>query len=199
MLARFNERFPGIRVSVIVGNSQALLDALDDYRIDAAVVAQIAHDVRLHSVACGRDPIVIVVNRAHRFARRKSIRIRDLEGEPMIMREEGSTTRKALDDALRRSGVTPRVVMEIGSREAIRAAVIKGVGIAAVSRVAYVPDRAIRMVCVRDAEMYAHAHVVCLAQRRDARLVKAFFDVVGELHDRRATARGQGSRAGKRR
>lgn len=182
MLARFNERFPGIKVSVIAANSQAVLEALADYRIDVAVVAQISHDIRLHSVACGRDPIVIVVNRRHRFARRRQIRIRELEGEAMIMREEGSTTRKALEDALRRAGVTPRIAMEIGSREAIRAAVIKGVGIAAVSRVAYVPDPAIRMVHVSDGEMYAHAHVVCLAERRAARLVKAFFDIVDELH-----------------
>jgi len=181
MLARFNQRFPGILVTVNAGNSQMVLDALRDYRIDVAVVAQVSHDVRFHSIACGRDPIVIVVNQRHRFARRKSIAICELEGERMILREQGSTTRKALDDALRRARVIPHVVMEIGSREAIREAVIKGVGIAAVSEVAYVPHRALHMVRVRDAEMYAHTHVVCLAERRTARLVKAFFDVVDEL------------------
>jgi len=149
MLARFNQRFPGILVRVDVGNSQTVLNALRDYRIDVAVVAQVSHDVRFHSVACGRDPIVIVVNRKHRFAKRRSIAVDELQGERMIVREEGSTTRKALDDALHRAGVLPDVVMEIGSREAIREAVIKGVGIAAVSEVAYVPHRVLRMVRVR--------------------------------------------------
>ena len=45
----------------------------------------------------------------------------------------------------------PRVVMEIGSREAIREAVIMGVGIAAVSEIEYIPDPEIRMVTVSDA------------------------------------------------
>jgi aminoethylphosphonate catabolism LysR family transcriptional regulator len=185
MLARFNRSFPGIDVSVRVGNSEAVLEALSNYQTDVAVLAQFTDDARFHSVPYSRHPIVVFVHRSHRFARRKSIRLADLEGEGMIMREEGSTTRKALDDALKKAGVTPRVVMEIGSREAIREAVIMGVGIGAVSEIEYVPDRQIRMVRVRDAQMYTHAHVVCLEERRGARLVKAFLGVVAELQRRR--------------
>ena len=90
----------------------------------------------------------------------------------MILREVGSTTRKALDDALVKAGVTPRVVMEIGSREAIREAVIKGVGIGAVSEIEFIPDPQFRTVKVSDAEMYTHAHVVCLEERRAAGWLK---------------------------
>ncbi len=115
--------------------------------------------------------------------------IAELEGEGMVLREQGSTTRKALDDALTKAGVIPRVVMEIGSREAIREAVIKGVGIGAVSEIEYIPDPAIRMVRVSDAEMYTHAHVVCLKERRGARLVKAFLEIVAELQRGRAHPR----------
>ena len=185
MLARFNQRFPGLEVSVRVGNSETVLEALVDYTTDVAVLAQFTEDRRFHSVPYSRHPVVIFVPRSHRFAARKSIRIAELAGEGMILREEGSTTRKALDDALKRAGVTPRVVMEIGSREAIREAVIMGVGIGAVSEIEYIPDPEIRMVRVSDAEMFTHAHVVCLEERRGARLVKAFLEIVDELQRRR--------------
>jgi aminoethylphosphonate catabolism LysR family transcriptional regulator len=185
MLARFNQRFPGMQVSVRVGNSETVLEALVDYQTDVAVLAQFNDDPRFQSVPYSRHPIVVFVHRAHRFATRKSIRIRELEGEGMILREVGSTTRKALDDALRKAGVTPRVVMEIGSREAIREAVIMGVGIGAVSEIEYIPDPEIRMVRVSDAEMHTHAHVVCLEERREARLVRAFLGIVAELQERR--------------
>lgn len=190
MLARFNRRFPGMQVSVRVGNSQAVLAALVDYQTDVAVFAQFTDDPRFHSVPYSRHPIVVFVHRSHRFARRRSIRIAELEGEGMILREQGSTTRKALDDALAKAGVTPRVAMEIGSREAIREAVIKGVGIAAVSEIEYIPDPEIRMVKVSDAQMYTHAHVVCLKERREARLVQAFFEIVTELLRQRRNPRG---------
>ena len=181
MLARFNQRYPGVEVSVRVGNSEVVQQELVDYRTDVAVLAQFTDDPRFHAVPYSRHPIVVFVNRKHRFASRRSIRVADLEGEPMIMREEGSTTRKALDDALRKAKVKPRVAMEIGSREAIREAVIMGVGIAAVSEIEYIPDPEIRMVAVSDAEMYTYAHVFCLKERREARLVRAFLEIVGEL------------------
>lgn len=181
MLARFNQRYPGVEVSVRVGNSEVVQQELVDYRTDVAVLAQFTDDPRFHAVPYSRHPIVIFVHRRHRFAGRRAIRMAELEGEPMIMREVGSTTRKALDDGLRRAKVTPRVAMEIGSREAIREAVIMGVGIAAVSEIEYIPDPEIRMVPVSDGEMYTYAHVFCLKERRETRLVKAFLEIVAEL------------------
>jgi len=49
------------------------------------------------------------------------------------MREPGSTTRKALEDALRQHNVPVEVAMEIGSREALREAVVRGLGVGTVS------------------------------------------------------------------
>jgi LysR family transcriptional regulator, low CO2-responsive transcriptional regulator len=190
MLARFNKRFPGLDVSVRVGNSEVVQQELLEYRTDVAVLAQFTDDPRFHSVPYSRHAVVVFVHRGHRFARRGSIRIAELQGEPMILREEGSTTRKALDDALRKAGVVPRIAMEIGSREAIREAVIKGVGVGVVSEIEFVPDPQLRRVRVSDAAMFTHAHVVCLTERREARVVKAFLGIVDEL----LHTRGRGPR-----
>lgn len=183
MLARFNRRYPGVQVAVRIGNSASVLQELLEYRTDVAVLAQFTEDPRFHSLPYSRHPVIVFVHRSHRFARRRSIRIAELQGEGMIMREEGSTTRRAVDDALRKAGVTPRIVMEIGSREAIREAVIKGVGIGTVSEIEYVPHRDIRPVRVADAAIYTYAHVVCLQERREARLVRAFLEIARELRE----------------
>ncbi len=126
MLALFNQRFPGIHVSVRMGNSESALRALKAYQTDVAVLARFMDDPQLHLVPYSSHPVGILVNHEHPFAHRKSIRIEELEGQRMVLREEGSTTRKALEDALGKAGVQCRVVMEIGSREAIREAVIMG-------------------------------------------------------------------------
>lgn len=194
MLAEFNKRYPDMQVSVRVGNSESVLQTLVNYETDVAVLAQFSNDPRFHFVPYRRHPVVIFVHRSHRFAGRKSLRIRDLQGEEMILREVGSTTRKALEEALEQHKVAPRVLMEIGSREAIREAVIKGVGIGAVSEIEYIPDPALRVLRVRDADMFTHAHVVCLEERRGARLVKAFLEIVEDLQ--RATGARSASRAG---
>lgn len=179
MLDAFTRRYPGIRVAVRMGNSQEMLDQLWDYQADVAVLAHYQEDERFFFMPYSRHPIVLFVHRDHRFARRTSIRIKELEGEPLLMREQGSTTRRALESALHEASVTPRVMMEVSSREIIREAVMKGIGVAAVSEVEFVPDPKLHMLRFSDVEIYTYANVVCLQERRQSRLVSAFLDTVG--------------------
>ncbi|MGQ3117685.1 MAG: LysR substrate-binding domain-containing protein [Hydrogenophaga sp.] len=178
MLADFSQHYPAIKVSVSTGNSQDVLDRLLDYRADVGVLAQLVKDDRFLSVPFSRHPVGIFTSSEHRFARRRSIRLAELQGERMILREQGSTTRKALELALHKAGVEPEVVMEISSREVIREAVSQDIGIAAVSTVEFVPGPGLHLVSISDADIYTYAHVLCLAERRSARMVHAFFETV---------------------
>ncbi len=188
MLAKFNQRYPTMQVSVRIGNSEEVLRGLLDYQTDVAVLAQFTDDPRFFAVPYSRHPVVVFVHRDHRFARRKEIRIEELKSERLIMREAGSTTRKALENALKRARVKANVVMEIGSRETLREAVAKRLGVGAVSEVEYVGDPRLSKVRISNAEVYTHAHVLCLEERRNARVVKAFLEIVDELRRERAKA-----------
>ena len=178
MLAAFNARYPGIYVSVTVGNSRESLRDLLDYRTDVAVLAHVDPDARLVAIPYRRHRVVVMCPADHDFADRRSIRARDMEGQRLIVREAGSTTRRAFDQAMREADVRPRIVMEIGSRESIREAVAKGIGLGVVSEKEFIPDPRIRALQVSDAEIYTYAHVVHLRERQNARLVRAF---LGEL------------------
>jgi aminoethylphosphonate catabolism LysR family transcriptional regulator len=178
MLAAFNERYPGIKISVTTGNSQDVLDRLLEYSADVGVLAQVFKDRRFVSVPYSEHPVVIFCSTNHRFAKRRSIRTAELQGERLILREQGSTTRKAIESALAAARVEPKVVMEVASREIIREAVVQELGIAAVSEVEYVPGPGLHAVRISDAQIRTYAHVVCLAERRDTRLIRAFYDVL---------------------
>lgn len=178
MLGDFSQHYPGIKVVVRTGNSQDVLDALLDYEADVGVLAQIVRDDRFLSVPFSQHPVVVFTASSHRFAKRRSIRLAELHGERMVFREQGSTTRKALEEALEKAGVKPEVVMDISSREIIREAVLQGVGIAAVSTVEFVPGPGLHMVTISDTEIFTYAHVLCLAERRHMRMVSAFFDSI---------------------
>jgi len=184
MLEAFHRRYPGIAISVSTGNSQDVLDRLLDYRADVGVLAQVLHDKRFVSVPYSQHPVLIFCAANHRFAKRRSIRTAELQGERFLMREPGSTTRKALEAALSAAGIEPEIVMEIASREIIRAAVSQGLGIAAVSEAEYVPGPGLHAVRIRDARVHTHAHVTCLAERRDMRMVRAFFEVIAGIRRR---------------
>ena len=183
MLTSFNKIFPEIKVTVQIGNSESVLNMLKNYESDVAVLAQFTDDKAFYSKPYSTNPIVLFVNKNHRFAKMKSIKINELNNEPMILREDGSTTRKAFDEICRKKKVAPKIMMEIGSREAIREAVIKGIGVSVVSEFEYIPDPEICKIPFSDVEIFTHAHVVCLKDRKEARLVKAFLDIVSTLQN----------------
>ncbi|THJ35210.1 LysR family transcriptional regulator [Lampropedia aestuarii] len=188
MLVSFHQQYPGIKVSVSTGNSQEVLERLADYRADVGVLAQLAHDERFVSWPYSEHGVAIICSAQHRFAQRRSITLAELEGERLILREPGSTTRTALERALQTAGVSPQVVMEIASREIIREAVLQNVGLAAVSEVEFVPGPGLRSVRIHGAHVRTYAHVVCLAERQESALVRAF---VHCAHKTRPPAQGQ--------
>ncbi|MDP2372804.1 LysR substrate-binding domain-containing protein [Reyranella sp.] len=181
MLAAFNARHPGLYVSVTVANSRDTLRDLLDYRTDVAVLAHVDPDPRLVAIPYRRHRVVAFCHVAHPFARKRSLRARDLQGQRLIVREPGSTTRLAFEQAMAKAGVRPKVVMEIGSRESIREAVAKGIGLGVVSEAEFIPDPRIHVLPVTDAEIYTYAHVVYLRERQSARLVRAFLAVLSGL------------------
>src|SRR5688572_24624862 len=178
MLAAFNTRHPGLYVSVAVGNSRDTLRDLLDYRTDVAVLAHVDPDPRLVAIPYRRHRVVVFCPIDHAFARRRGIRAREMEGQRLIVREAGSTTRRAFDQAMRGAGIEPQVVMEICSRESIRESVAKGIGFGVVSEAEIIPDPRIRALPVTNAEIYIYAHVVHLSERQNARLVRAFLGVL---------------------
>ena len=178
MLAAFNRAYPGIELAVKMGNSTEVLTDLLEYKSDVAVLAHIDQDDRLLTMPYRRHPVALFVRKDHRLARSKSVKIAQLEGEPLIIRETGSTTRRAFEQALAAKKIRPRKVMEIGSREAIREAVIRGLGISYVSEAEFVPDPVLRMIPIADAEIYTYAHVVVLRKRVSSRVICAFLEVV---------------------
>ena len=180
LLASFISLYPGVRVTVAMGNSQSVLRDLIEYRTDVAVVARIDDDRRFFAKPYSRQRVVIFVPRGHQWAKRRSIHLAELEGQPMVLREKGSSTRQILEEALKQANVAPRVVMEIGSREALHEAVAAGLGIGVVTESELGQDDRLATLKIADATLEAREYVVCLKERCSVRTVQAFFDLANE-------------------
>ena len=181
MLANFHERFPFLKITVTVRNSEEILDNLLNFQVDVAVLSQTENDSRILAVPFCQEPLVVFVHSGHPWANREDLRIEELEGQDVILREPGSTTRRAFEKALKQTGVNIRPLMEIGSREAVWMAVAKGLGIGVVSNLEFMPHPDLRKLSFVNADVHTYAHVVCLSERRDSRIINEFFRIVEEL------------------
>lgn len=132
LVKTFRERLPYIDVSVDIGNSQQVLEALDEYHVDIAASSQLLDDARLIRRVLGADPLVLAVHRNHPLATFDHVPLGALAGHCLLMREQGSTTRKLTEALLNSAGVGFGPLLEIGSRESIREAVLRNIGISIV-------------------------------------------------------------------
>jgi aminoethylphosphonate catabolism LysR family transcriptional regulator len=181
LLARFRDRHPALDVSLTLGNATETLADLLESRTDVAFVSDRNDDPRLFAAPVARSHQVVVVASTHPWAKRRQVRLGELDGVTMISREEGSGTRRAFDRAVARAGVRPRLGLVLGSREAVLEAVAEGLGVAAVIESERGQDARVVALSIADAAIEHVEYVVCLHERRRLRAIAAFLEGVPRL------------------
>ena len=138
ILGEFSVRYPLVQTRMTVANSEAIETRVAARELDIGLVESPSHRPELDSMVCCEDELVVVCAPGHELARRGRIAARELPGYPCVSRESGSGTREFTDHYLRGQGVPPeelRIVMEVGSPEAIKGVVETGLGFSILSKV----------------------------------------------------------------
>jgi len=176
LVRRFRAQFPRCEVTLEIGNSSQMIEALEEYRVDLAASSQWVEDPRLTRLVLGHDPLVLAVHRSHPLASHDCVPLTALAGHCLLMRESGSTTRALSESLLREAGVTLGPLLEIGSREAIREAVLRNIGISLIARHEVPDNPQLKVVALDNAPLMAE-YLYCLKERRQARLPAAFLSL----------------------
>lgn len=137
ILGEFKARYPQVQARLTVANSETVESKIVDHTLDVGLVEAPSHHPNLITDVCCNDELVVICSPQHRFAQLAAVNSSHLAEEPYVSREGGSGTRQVIDAYFRQAGIAPEdlnIVMELGSREAIKGAVEAGLGIAIVSR-----------------------------------------------------------------
>ncbi|MBL8908067.1 MAG: LysR family transcriptional regulator [Rhizobiales bacterium] len=176
LISSFRERYPGVAVKLIGGNSAALLERVDRFEIDFAVVSIQPAEARYEMLLLREDRLVALISK-QAPVRLKSLEMASLATCPVVLREEGSMTRTLLLDEMARRKLKLSNVTEIDSREAVSEAVAQGLGIGIVSESEVVPDTRLRQIPFADWAVTMREWLVWLGARTDLKLVAAFLDI----------------------
>jgi aminoethylphosphonate catabolism LysR family transcriptional regulator len=177
-LSAFAKRYPGIRLSLTIGNSEQILDDLIEHRADVAVLANIPEDPRVYAFPFRRDRLIAFVERGHGWAERDSVTLKELAGRRLVLREIGSTTRRLFENAMAARNLALGEVLEVNSREAVRETVAAGLGVGVVSESEFGSDRRLVPLHIDAEELAMTEYVACLSERRDLSLVRAFLEIL---------------------
>ena len=174
-LAQLKRWHEGVTFTLRIGNSSEVIGHVLDFEADVGVTAKQTSDPRLYSRKLRRDRLVLFVPTQHGWARRRSVRIAELTERELVIRERGSITRELFETRLAESGVRPRHLIEVQTREAVREAVLAGFGIGIVFKSELGEDAQTHPISVGDVDLVVTEYVICLEERRGLPLVRSFF------------------------
>jgi DNA-binding transcriptional LysR family regulator len=133
LLGLFRQHYPGIKISLQIGNRQQILERLANNQDDLYFLGKPPKDLDINIRHFLDNPLVVIAPRNHPLVKEKKISLDQLMQEPLIMRESGSGTRMAVEEFLAENRLTMNVEMEISNNEAIKQAVYGGLGLSILS------------------------------------------------------------------
>lgn len=136
-LKAFKDSYAGIQCYVKASDSDsALRMILDDEAEIGFVGREIVHK-RLNALPLWKDRLILAVPASHAWCESKSITMDDVSRETFIVRERGSATRAILEGYLRKNTENDlsrfNIICELGSSEAVKEAIISGLGVSIIS------------------------------------------------------------------
>jgi len=134
VLDRFHKAYPYIRISVNVLPVEEIYENTSRLTCDIGFVSYTMDNPKIEAREILKDSIVLIVPPSHPYAEKSSFSPQELENQPIIMHEEGSATRRIVDNFLKKYEINVKIIFEFSNIEAIKRAVENRMGISLVSK-----------------------------------------------------------------
>ncbi len=186
-LGEFRRRFPGIALSLEIGNTDAVERGLRDGLFDMGLTEGLTNAPDLDAQVFHEDEIVAIAAPGHPFLTPKTPTAAELCAAPFVVRETGSGTRAVVDAALSARGLSlSNVVMSLGSTEAVKRAVAAEMGLAFVSRLTLDLELSagrLAIVSLADFRLPRLLHRLTARGRHPSHAARAFTSLLTELSE----------------
>ena len=139
IIGRFKQRYPQVKISMVSTDCDSMARKLLDKQINIGVTCVKKHHPDLEYREFIMDELALVVPPDHPWARRQDVSIAELKDQNLILQESGASSRRILLEELGKQGIVLedlRVVMELGSCDAVEIAVESGLGVSVVCKLA---------------------------------------------------------------
>jgi len=179
-LGEFIKKYPRVKPILRIGDSARVIEELLEGKVEIGFVGMGGGDPRLTFEKIWDDEMVLAVAQGHPWSRRKSIEVSDLRTEDFVSREHGSGTLDAIQQLLTQGRSTYDVLnirMELGSTQAVKEALMAGLGFSILSRVSIrreLADGTLVEVPVRGLKMDRAFHQVFHSRRPLHPIAQAF-------------------------
>ena len=141
ILMKFNERYPKEQVKLLETDSSQVVTKIIDHMVDVGFTGTVLEKKHCKYIPFYKDELIVITPNTEKYqVLHQNIEdISWISGECLIMREEGSGTRKEAGKQLRNAGINLdklKIIASIENQETIKKSVKQGMGISIISRLA---------------------------------------------------------------
>jgi DNA-binding transcriptional LysR family regulator len=133
VLCDYQRRFPNVDVRFVLSNTEKIEALLIENALDIGFVGSPVQGDVLAAEPLVDDEIVCVVHSRHRLARRRSVPVAELREETLVLREEGSSTRRLFVEWVRASGGSIGQTIDVACPEAVKSLAQAALGVGVLS------------------------------------------------------------------
>ena len=191
-IGKFRQKYPGVEVSLSISNTQTVVEKIYNRELDMGMAGAAVNLKGLKSFDYVSDEIVVIAAPTHPLAGKKTVELNELNDREFILREQGSATRHKAEECISQHGLTIKVVMDLGSNEAVKRAVAAGLGLGMVSRFSVTPDTVAGFIEVIDVKGWDCRRPLTVFYREDRHLPSAQLAFLNFLRDESPMPEGYG-------
>jgi len=143
LIGKFKIRYPEIRLSLVVADTQRIVAGVVEGTIEVGVVGAESREKNILQERLIEDEMRLIVPAGHPWSGLNKVLLDQLLGEPFIVRERGSGTLASIQESLSRQGRSIEelnIAAEMGSTEAVRQGIKDGIGVSILSTLAVAED-----------------------------------------------------------
>jgi DNA-binding transcriptional LysR family regulator len=137
ILSALKKSQPDIHVFIKAEDSEEVINMVLDREVELGLIGKKPNSTKLIAEPIWHDRLVLMVPKGHRWIKKGHTDLSDLLHEPFVLREKGSATRQVFESYMKEQHSVSlssfNVCAELGSSEAIKEAIIAGLGVSVLS------------------------------------------------------------------
>lgn len=180
-ISMFHALYPGISIHLSEGSSMEMMQSLLHMKNELAIVASDMDPKFLNSIIFRKENILLVISPDHPLGKKESVTLEEVSKVPLIMREEGSGTRKIVMEAFRNKGLMPTILYEASNLEFTKELLKRGEGASFIVEPVVrneLKQGALKEVAITDMELSMDAYIVFLNEKNLSRTASCFMNMI---------------------
>ena len=181
VIDKLRKKFPLIKLRIIQGSPQELIEKIDQGQADLAICTEVLADISwLQSRVLTKWTHALVTKRSHKLAEMPRVLMRDISSYPVITYDFGFTGRGAMQQLFKSKNIELDPILTAIDTDIIKTYVRSGLGVGIIAQVAFTPkqDFDLKMIPIED---YGLNFTTKVAWHKDAYLPKFILDAIEML------------------